>query len=94
VLLAITDLSPIVSALSRELRSNDVWNETIRQQIRQGASDKPGTEHLRPQTLQGFYLTMLQNKAEKLVTDAREQEVGERHLTFALVEMLRASLLL
>lgn len=91
-LLAISDLSPIDSVLARTLRSNEIWNETMRRQIREWASGKPGTEHLRSQSRSGFTLPVLQAKAEQVAAGAGDHEIGERHLAKALAEWLRDSL--
>src|SRR5437867_4498175 len=91
-LLAISDLSPIESVLARALRSNEIWNETMRRQIRQGLSGKPGTEYLRPQPRSGFPLPVLQAKAEQEAAAAGDREFGERHLAKVLAEWLRDSL--
>ena len=90
-LLTIADLSPLDSAMARVLRS-DVWNETMRKQLRAGMSGKPGTDYLRPRSMSGFRLNSLLERAEKFRDEAGDSLVGERHLAMALSEMLRDDL--
>lgn len=91
-LLTISDLSPIESALARALRSNEIWNETMRHQLRQGFSGKPGTEYLRPQSRSGFPISVLQTKAEQEAANSGEPEIGERHLAKVMAEWMRNNL--
>ncbi len=90
-LITIADLSPIESAMARVLRS-DVWNDTMRKQLRAGMSGKPGSQHLRPGSMSGFYLNSLLERAEGFRDGAGDSLVGERHLAMALSEMVRDDL--
>jgi hypothetical protein len=91
-LLTIADFSPVDSLLARVLRSDSVWDRTMREQLRAGHSGKPGTEHLRPRSKSGFNLQLLIERAEQYKEEAGDTLVAERHLARALVEMLREDL--
>ncbi len=87
-LLAIADLPPLASVSARALRSNAVWNESSRNQTRQGASGKPGSEYLLPRGLAGFSLSNLLPKAEGIALATVSGQVGELHIITALVQWM------
>ncbi len=89
-LMTLADLSPIESVLARVLRS--IWNDSSRRQLRQGTSGRPGTEHLRPGSMSGFTLLVLQGEAEQAAVAVGDQEIGERHIAKALTTRLGADL--
>lgn len=91
-LIAMLDVSTADSVLSRVLRMDSVWDSTMREQLRQGMSGKPGTEHLRPRRMSGFRLQLLLEKAERFKEEDRDALVAERHLAKALEEMTREEL--
>ncbi len=92
-LLVIMNLSPVESMLARALCSDSVWPETMRTQLRQAESGKPGYAHLQGQLLStGFPLRVLLSKAEQVAKTAGDAEIAERHLARALVDWLREDL--
>lgn len=91
-LLAILNISPADSVLAHVLRMDSVWDWTMRQQLREGMSGKPGTEHLRARSMSGFRLQLLLEKAEMFRAEASSPLVEERHIASALAELLRNDL--
>ncbi len=87
-LLAIADLPPLTSVSARVLRSNAVWNEGSRNQARQGASGKPGTEYFLPRGLVGFSLSNLLPRAEEVALATISDQVSELHIISALVQWM------
>jgi len=87
--LALSDLPQHECILSGILRRQDVWDETLRVQLRQAVSEDRQYAYLRrSEGRVGFRLQLALEQARKIAEQEESAIVYERHLARALVEQL------